>query len=104
MGEGDQPVAPTGGGREPSPPLSPSPLGPLRERGREEQRQTLALKRQRLPLVQYCGEEGETEECTHAKAQVRTAGLVLRGREGIPDGGVGVGRFAKRPYGGRGRE
>ena len=52
-----------------NPPLTPQahaqahlrhlrPLGPLRERGREEQRQTLALLRQRLPLVQYWREEG----------------------------------------------
>ena len=40
-------------GGKPSPPRSPSPLGPSRERGREEQRQRLALQRQPLPLVQY---------------------------------------------------
>ena len=62
-GGGDTAPAPPGNPHPLDPPLTPQahlrhlrPLGPLRERGREEQRQTLALLRQRLPLVQYWGE------------------------------------------------
>ena len=44
--------------REPSPPLSPSPLGPSRERGREKQRDAPAPRRRCIPLVWYWGEGG----------------------------------------------
>ena len=40
-------------GREPSPPLSPSPLGPSRERGKKKQRDAPALWRRCVPLVRY---------------------------------------------------
>ena len=50
----EYPPGPTG---EPSPPWSPSPLGPKGE-GEKKQRQRWALMRQPLPLVWYWGGEG----------------------------------------------